>query len=252
MFYKFYSDGKRQTVPLQGIYEGQTLFIICGSPTIQNENLELLKQRGILILGINNSAEIFKPNFWVGGDRPECYSERVVLDPSILKFANYGKRDFKLKEKFWKFYPATLFYTTAEKIFTTRNFLDRDYRFCWWKNTFFIGLQLAYRLGFNKVFLIGAEFKISKEKQYAWETNLAENEVNANQRLYNSSVDLMRELKPLFESKNFNVSNCCRTSRLKDDFGFISLENAVNEAIKEIPKKVDTTKLPHSLKGKLK
>lgn len=249
MFFKYYEDSRRKAVDLNDVYLNQSLFILGGSPTLNDENLELLKQRGILTLAINNvAAKTFHPNFWVSGDRPDCYAENILVDPSILKFVNMGKRDFQFRGKAWKYQPATLFYACREKLFTTKNFLDKDYRLCWWKNTFFIALQLAWRLGFRRIYLLGCEFKISKEKQYAWNTDLRSSEVNANKRLYSNSVRLMGEMKALFESHGFQIFNCCKTSMLVPAFGFLDLESAVKEATAVIPKDVDTCLLPHSLR----
>ena len=81
MFFRYYRDGRRKAVDLDDLYQDQSLFILGGSPTLEEENLELLRQRGILTLGINNvAAKTFKPTFWVGGDRPECYAKNILLD----------------------------------------------------------------------------------------------------------------------------------------------------------------------------
>jgi len=146
MYYIYYPDGRRKSIDLNDLYANEAVFLICGAPSVKNENLKLLQKRGVVTLTMNNAGEMVKSNLWVGGDKPECYSKRILMDPSILKFVNMGKRDMLVGDVPWKLMPATVFYPCSEQ-FSEANFLNYDRDLVWWKNTFFIALQLSWRLG---------------------------------------------------------------------------------------------------------
>jgi len=109
-----------------------------------------------------------------------------------------------------------------------------------------VSLQLAYRLGFRRVYLIGCEFKIKKESQYSYETNLNDYQINYNQRLYNKTVEDMKLAKSYFEKKRFEIISCTPNSLLNDFYPTMFFEDAVKEVLKDFPKDYDTLKCLHS------
>ena len=84
---------------------------------------------------------------------------------------------------------------------------------------------MAHRLGFRTVFTIGADFQIEVDHQYAWETNIKEELINKNKRLYSKTVKIMEDLKPHFKEHDFRVVNCSPTSMLKNAFNFIKINS---------------------------
>ena len=245
MFFKYYQDGRRKSVDLDDLYEGQHCFLLGGAPSLKHHNLSLLNTPGVITIGINNVTETFKTTMWIGADRPDCYSPRMLYDISILKFACMGKRSDPIDGVPWQYFPATLFWST-NNAFNEHNLLTPSRDFCWWKNTWFNALQLAYRLGFRTVYTLGADFVITPGEQYAWETKLDAEYLRMNGRLYAQTIEMMRMLKPHFEETSFNIMTCSNTSRLIEDFEHIPLAQAVNKSVGMIPRVVDTTALPHS------
>ena len=249
MLWRYHGDGRAQPVDLTGTYFGGALFLVGGSPTLKDEPLELLQERGVVTMAVNNAAEIVYPTMWVGGDRPECYSLRILQDPSILKFVNSMRMEDLVEGVPWRSLPGTLVYECAPwERYNFGNFLDRGPDFVWWNNTFFIALQMAWRLGFRRVYLVGAEFRIDTDHQYAWPTVLKPEELVANSALYEKSVTWMASLQRLFARHGLAVKNCCEKSALRPRWGFVSLEEAVAEETRLISRPVDTTLLPHSLR----
>ena len=248
MFYKFHENGSRSYVPLEGLYQNGTCFLIGGSPKLLQEDLTLFQQRGVVTVAMNNSAETVKPNLWIGGDNPACYSKRLIKDPSILKLARFNRGHIPVEGLPWKFYPNTLFYWLRnENYFTERNFLKPDKGIVWWSNTWWIALQLLWRLGFRTVFLCGCGFTISKEEQYSWKTNLDNDEIARNTRLYNKTVDRMNRMQTLFDDNGYNIVNCTQDSPLEDTYGYMELPVAIEMVTKTIPA-FDPTKIVHSSK----
>jgi len=245
MFYRFVKSGVRLPVDLDDLYQDEACFIAGGAPILA-EFAELLGDLRPHILAINNAATKVPATMWIGGDKPDCIDRSILLDPTIMKFAVISRRDYDVEGVPWKFRPGTFFFGTKEG-FNQRNFLERHRDLCWWKNTFFLALQLAYRLGFRTVYLVGCGFQIEQDKQYAWDTALSAEEVSWNQRLYNNSLIRLKELKPLFEKKGFRVVSSTPGSLANEVLEYRDPAQVLDEFAKAIPRP-NTVALPHSSK----
>jgi len=243
MFYRFVKSGVRLPLDLDDMYQDEACFIAGGAPVLE-DFAKLLHGRRPPILAINNAATTVPATFWVGGDKPDCIDRSILCDPTLLKFGVISRRDYAVEGRPWKLWPGTLFFGTKDG-FNQRNFLDRHRDMCWWKNTFFLALQLAYRLGFRTVYLVGCGFKMEKESQYAWKTALTDEEVAWNQRLYNNSLIRLKELKPLFEKKGLRVVSSTPGSLANDILEYVEPRDALREF--ELPEP-NTVVLPHSSK----
>jgi len=248
MYYKFYSDTRKKEIDLDDLYAGQSCFLLGGAPSLKDYNLDFLNGPGIISMGINNVPAIIRTNFWVGGDKPRCYDPSILYDISILKFANYGKRFEQINGVPWTNYPATLFYPCKDDV-PVSEFMHSGRDISWWKNTWFIAIQILWRLGFHTIYTLGADFYMTKSKQYAWETELKDKEIESNMLLYSQTLQRMRELKPYFDLHGLNIINCSKTSGLIQDFGYIPLEIAIEQAKSILPSPIDTKTLPHCLRN---
>lgn len=118
----FFNDRKEE-VPIKDIYQGRSAFLVCSGPSVNAMPLELLDQRGILLMGINNSMAalhyplwrgIYKteqemldatmgdkwlreglmqqrqirPHLWTSMDGSGKFVEQIFYDPQIVKFIN--------------------------------------------------------------------------------------------------------------------------------------------------------------------
>ncbi len=244
MFFRF-DKGARIPIDLDNSFSG-SCFIAGGAPSLLKENLDLLKTPGILVISMNNTASVVPTDIMVCADKPKCYSPRILLDPKIMKFSMISRRDLMVGNKKMKELPNMYFFGANEKYFNVHNFLNPCRDFVWWKNTMYNVIQLAYRLGFRKVYLIGCSFKISKEEQYSYKTNLDEHQVNYNQRTYNNFVEKMKLMKPHFKEKGFEIISSTPDSSLNEFFPFVPFEDAVKEILKDFPKEYATEKCLHS------
>jgi len=244
MFFRF-DKNCRIPMDLDNMFSG-SCFIAGGAPSLLRENLELLEQPGLTVISMNNTASKIPSTIWVSADKPKCYSKRILLDPKLMKFSMISRRDLMVGDKKMKELPNMFFYGATEKHFNLHNFLN-PYRDIWWvKNVMPITLQIAYKLGFRRVYLIGCGFKISKEEQYSYKMKLDEHQVNYNQRTYSNFVEKMKLLKPHFKEKNFEVISSTPNSSLNEFYPFVPFEDAVNEILKDFPKEYDTEKCLHS------
>ena len=80
-------SGLKRLTDLSDLYKGQTAILLGGAPSLKEQPLELLKQRGVLMAAMNNAALHFRPTLWFSGDHPACYEPQILMDPSITKFA---------------------------------------------------------------------------------------------------------------------------------------------------------------------
>jgi len=244
MFYRFTKSGLRIPVDLDDIYSG-SCFLAGGSPALLKENLSLLSQPGIMTMSMNNTASIVPSSLWVGGDKPLCYSPKILLDPRLLHFAIISRRDFEVGGTPWKHCPNTYFFGTNDN-FTLGDLLKPHRDFVWWKNTFYIALQILYRLGFRKIYLIGCEFNIEKDHQYAYGAKLGEEEVTWNKRTYNAVVANMKHLKPHFEECGIEIISATPNSKLNDIYKVMSFDDAVKDVLENFPKEYNIKDCPHS------
>lgn len=249
MFYRYTKSGARIPIDLVGSYEGEALFLLGGSPTLKQLPLDLLKQPGIVTLGLNNVPVVFKPTLWLSADKPHCFSPQIYASPEIVKFNMISRRDLLIPGlgKRVRECANMLFFGATDK-FTYRNFLDPHRDLVWWRSVFPMALQLSWRLGFRKVFLVGCGFNMPKEKgeQYAWATGLTADQAQYSQNTYNTDVDRLRHLKPIFDRHGFEVMSATPGSRANGLLTYVPLERAVEQALSGKPGQIDTRGLMHS------
>lgn len=249
MFYRYTIAGGRIPMDFEDAFGG-VCFIAGGAPSLLNEDISKLGKPGMNVLAINNTAAAVPCNFWLGCDKPECYSPRIVMDPSIMKFVMISRRDRMIRpDKFheykWKDIPNTYFFGTSNK-FTINNLLYQHRDFVWWKNSFYIALQIAYRLGFRTVYLVGCGFKLNKDRHYSFNKKLEEDEFNWNTRLYSQTVEKMKELKPHFDKMNFKVISATPDSELNGFYPVETFDQAVENALIGFPKEYNVEQCVHS------
>jgi len=90
----FTRDG--HNVFMGDMYRGACAFLILGGPSMNQIDLSILKQPGILTMGINNSVRSFRPNLWLSVDNPQSFIMSTWIDPTITKFVPYAHADKRL------------------------------------------------------------------------------------------------------------------------------------------------------------
>jgi hypothetical protein len=196
-------------------------------------------------MAMNNTASVVPCQLWVGADKPLCYSQKILQDPRLMKFAGIGRRNIRAGNIDWKFQPNTYFFGTTEEGWNYRNFLNPDRDFVWWKNTFYIAIQILYRLGFRKIYLIGCQFKIG-DKHYSYDKQLTGDEKEWNKKTYNHVVTRMKELKPLFDRKDFKVISCTPDSPLNEIYPTMDFDEAIADSLQDFPRSWDINRCVHS------
>ena len=248
----FTPSGMKRIADLQHTFHGSTAILVGGSPSLREQPLHLIQQRGVVTMAINNSALHFRPTMWVSGDRPECYEPRILMDGTIMKFAPVlyeGNKLETLDNRQYRTVPNIYFYIQEDGI-PWDEYLAKRQGVPWYSNTLFVGIHILYQLGFKRIILAGSDFGFGKDgAQYAHDAQLGDPEKKWNQDLYNSQVREMRMLKPVFERAGLTIMDCSKHSRLAQTYKHISMEDAVALCLKDFPSKpVAPSALPHCSK----
>lgn len=247
---------------LRGMYEGASLFLVLGGPSLKEMPLHLLGQRGVVTMGVNNSWLMWKPDLWVGVDPPGRFADVGWLDPRILKMCPQSHSEGKLRsmvegvltntEKRVRDCPNVAHFVRQDA-FDPKTFWSSP--FAQWgclkdqkdvlgikggRSVMLVALKLAYWLGFKKVFLVGADFKMSEDSNvspYAWDEKKDDRGRRSNNRLYQT---LGVRFQALVKAKMpLEIYNCTKDSGLKV-FPYVDFEQAVKECAEVCERQVQT------------
>ncbi len=249
MFYRYTPSGTRIAVDLNGFYRGQTLFLLGGHPSLRRAT-HMLGLPGVITLAMNNVPAIFpRPTLWVGTDKPSCFSPRLLSLPETIKFSMISRRDETLADSETKLrdLPGFLFFGANENA-ALDDFLSPARDLSWWKSTFPIALQLAHRLGFARVHLVGCGFSMDLQagEQYAWTTDLTLEQVKYSRATYAADLKRLESLKPQFEAAGFAVVSSTPDSRANKILEYEDLLTAVHRVRDALPAPRAPTEFKHS------
>ena len=239
MFYR-YEKSRRIPVDLDNMFKGQTCFLLGGAPELK-EHAESLQKAKIVTMAMNNTATVVHPTMWIGADKAMNYSPSVLMDPSIMKFNYYNiTNPSRLMSK-----PlgtetlmrdlANMFWVCGESKMDFKLFWHKGRNFVWWKNVFLLAVQICYRLGFKDVFCVGTGFKISEDKQYAYDTKLTPDQVLYNQRVYDGQIRQLRKILDGSKDHGFKLFSSTQDSKLNDILEYVDVDAAIQHAEKVIP-----------------
>jgi predicted O-methyltransferase YrrM len=213
---------------IQGLYDG-SVFLICGGPSFEDVDRELLSQSGIVTMAVNNSPRSFRPNLWCAIDPTQRFLPSIYRDPNILKFLPraYSKKSGS----------PVIGFTTNLK-FDSETFLDElsvNYGSSsgdgGGRSVMLAAIKILYVLGFTKIYLLGVDFKMEKDKaNYHFTENTSDWSIKSNNYTYGKLTERFTLLKPELESRGVEVFNCNPNSALSV-FPYKSMDDAINEAL---------------------
>ena len=249
---------------IQDLYKGASGFLILSGPSLNTLNLELLKQRGIITMGVNNSPAVFRPHLWTIGDPPHKFHQSIWYDPGVLKIVPERMSRSRVRVK----KPDGSFMDTQDRVkdcpgvmlyYRNSHFSPKEYlsqaTINWgndekaakqneWPhvlNTMFAAVRIMHYLGIRNLYLLGCDFYMDKEREqnYAFPQHRTPGAVGGNNLSYTKLIRMFEALKPFFEKAGFNVYNCNPDSEFKV-FPYRSFTEAVQEATRGIPQVLDT------------
>ena len=80
-------------------YRGSKIFLICSGPSLNDLDLSLIDNRGVMSMCMNNSWCMVKPDMWIGFDAPGRFHNEGWFDPSIMKIVPWQNRNKPLNHR---------------------------------------------------------------------------------------------------------------------------------------------------------
>ena len=250
------------SVSMANFFRGRSAFLMLSGPSLNQLDLSLLNQRGIVTMGVNNAWTIHRPTLWTCVDDPGRFIDTGWKDPGILKFVPVCHRVHRLRiqtpdgtMKPSAFHvsqmPSVLFYRRGNH-FDHQRFLTGD-TVPWGnegkhadslgikgkRSVMLAALRLLHHLGFRTVYLLGCDFKMAKDRKYAFDETREAAAIRHNNALYDALSRRFEALLPHFEKHKFRVVNCSPGSALSV-FERMGYEDAIAAASAECAKPVRT------------
>ena len=248
---RYTSEGLRRVTDLRNIYNGRTAFLVGGAPSLLEQPIHLLEQRGVLSMAMNNAAQHVRSTMWCCGDHPECFQPAILYDPTILKIAPTCYAETPTKycgDKKFREFPNTFFYIQEAGLPWDEFFADRAV-VPWYNNTMFVSIHVLYALGIRRIILAGSDFGFGKNgEMYAHATKFGSLERKWNLNLYNNLVKELRLMKPIFDGAGLQLYDSSKNSRLGSVYPRISMEDGVKLCLEDFPSFMDSAELPHCSK----
>lgn len=219
-------------VNLAGLWSPCPAFLVCGGPSLQDFDLNRLKDRGVVSLGVNNASAFAPIKAWVFSDEQVKFHHGLFLDPAVMTFAPSPKLHHRFYIK-----TAEGFRRSAITIgecpntygferytcFIPRSFFTTSFAH-WgpgkhqWSSvppigtlcTMLIGLRLLHYLGVKTIFLLGVDFKGRDGLCYGFPNDKAERN-----RRYQWETEMLAALQRPMRRKGIQVFNCSETSDCK-------------------------------------
>tara|TARA_R110002126_G_scaffold14054_8_gene59797 strand:+ start:2220 stop:2966 length:747 start_codon:yes stop_codon:yes gene_type:complete len=230
VFYRIHSMARRDPVLLEGQYEGASAFLVGANPRLLELDLRLMNMQGVVTMAINNAAMIFEPDMFISLDHMPCFNYNILTNPSILKLTEEGNESDVVEGMKVRSFPNTLFFDTDENI-TTNTFCSPVGPLVGWKNTFFTALHCLYQLGFKTIYLCGCTFNVDKDKPYAYEHDIRDDDADYNASLYSKALKTLAELAPMMRDDGVNVYTCHEGSELGASVPYMRFEDAISDVV---------------------
>lgn len=263
------------TEALRGMLKGRPTFLVCGGPSAKTTPLDLLNQRGIWSMAVNNMAGYFRPNAFVCADPPRKFHHGIWLDPTIMKFIPTPKLDTsdkrgKLREKIasgefvdltWNGNPVFTINSPNTWGFERRSWLRPDDSFFTeasapWGNhnagvkmtgerktvcTMLCAIRILYYLGSRKIYLVGVDFGMRYDRSlvdnYAFGENRDFDAIITNNAQFEVVQGWLQKLADgkVFDRFGLEIYNCNEKSSLRT-FPHVPFDLAVEDVLHGFPK----------------
>lgn len=218
---------------MRGQLAGQTVFLVGSGPSLVGMDLEALERRGVVTMGLNNSWALVRPRLWLCTDDPGKFHNLGWADPGILKFVplNAARKHLRAKGDNGKpavtgvrpvDCPSTLFFARAPA-FDPAAFTELDelqgfqwgnpsnqpdeLGHCGKRSSMLAAIHLLYYLGVSRIVLVGMDFWMDQEHQYAFDAGDTPQATQNNNDLYAGLNDRLGTLEPLLRDAGCELVN---------------------------------------------
>lgn len=232
-------------------------FLVCGGPSLKTIDLNLLKQRGVVSLGVNNVAGLAPVTAFTFSDPPEKFHHGIFFDGRIKKFVPTTKlyKRVRAKKPDGTFAFTSFNVSQCPEVYAySRNATWEPERFltsehATWGNdkagaektgkpkilfTFFLGLRLMHYFGCPRVYLLGADFAMDERHKYAFAQGRTTAAQNGNNNSYRIAAQMCKELRPVLDRAGWHVYQTNPNSRLTA-FDYVPFEVALRDCKQFVP-----------------
>lgn len=159
-----------QFISYKNKYKGCRCFIVANGPSLRIDDLDRLSANGEITIGMNRIYMLFDRTQW----RPTFY---MVQDPTIIRSCIKEIREqvidsvkfVKVPGEPWYDIPNSIYfdvdYKKADKKLPPDFYDGSNYTFADAKSVSYTALQLAVYMGFDKIYLIGADCNYSPDNK---------------------------------------------------------------------------------------
>lgn len=262
---------RNPTHALRNVLKGKRTFLVCGGPSAKALPLNLLEQRGIWSIAVNNMAGFYRANAFICADPPLKFHDGIWLDPCVMKFVPIPKltgRRVNLRHKGPDgFVPLMV---EGKKTTTTdcpnvwgfgrRSWLQVDDTFftdkdAAWGNhdsgcrrtglektvmTMLLATRVLYYLGSRRIYLVGVDFFMNPQAglrdNYAFGQKRDGDACDSNNNQFRVVNDWMKMMvdNGTFKRFGLEIFNCNPRSGLRA-FEYVPFELAVKDALTDFP-----------------
>lgn len=249
-----FDPAERPADYMSGMFRGAGCFLVCGGPSLLKVNLDLLDKRGIVTAAVNHGAAIIRPQLWIMCDSQNRFDYSLWHDPAVMKFTKQKYLYDTLKQfqngaiqptrvfprdlaNVWGYkhchgWNADTFLTQPLPTWGTAK-AEEDPDGGTHKSVMLIALRLLYWLGFRRVYILGADFKMKADNPYGFRENVPEGRVSGNNELYAWLNRRFAELRPHFRKYGYEVFNCTEGGKL-EAFERLPLASAIERELTNV------------------
>ena len=167
VFFRLHTDKTEQAMPLEEMCAGpnaSACWLIGGGPSLSRLPWDAINSSPIPKMCINLSgSRLVRPNYWTSYDPSVRFHRSIYLDPSIMKFVHRRRAMDLVPETSFKVCecPNTYFFERdADRKFS--DLLSPNHQgIVDWADSLMQSIDILYRLGFRRLFLIGCEMRIN-------------------------------------------------------------------------------------------
>ena len=232
---KIWTCGQKDT-HLTGMLRGGPAFIVASGLSINDIDRNMLYAPGVFKIGINNAAAHVHCEVQTFGDPVEKFHSGIWHDPHTMKMAPTAKLGQSVRQKVdGEFSFSNVKARECPGTFSiARNAQFRPGEYLWEESanwgckkkfsrigygphvlsTMFQAIKLAWTLGATDCYLLGVDFSMSNDQQYAFNEDKHAGGVASNNSAYHKIATMFEALRPHFDAAGFNVWNCNRRSKL--------------------------------------
>ena len=225
---RFFYRADGTPVDLVDLFAGQAVFLIGNGPSFANVDHSLLQKPGIVTMTINNGGHLFRSDLWIAEDAPHKFMPSIWTDPRITKFTAYRLRRRHLRDLESGGHCKMRVADCPNVIYHRRGArLDpktwATEKVCQWGRrrgkkrrcaTLMAAFHILFKLGFRRVYLLGADFHMSASNPYFFAQSYNQRTIDNNNLLLAAIREMLQDLLPVFVAHGFEVYNCTKESQL--------------------------------------